>query len=162
MANALLQYAKSSPQYDDVTNAFQQVILATNADAAARSQAKVGLAIALEKQADLTAGTNQSVLIGAALTNCLDVFVGANLRDGEEEALFWKKEAGLQAGASPRSCSNGPGEEGLSAAKGPRSCPGHDARRQHSPLREHRPTRENEVYLSRQSLGRNPVPQEVK
>ena len=55
MANALLQYAKSSQQYDDVTNAFQEVISATNADVAARSQAKVGLAIALEKQAKLAA-----------------------------------------------------------------------------------------------------------
>jgi TolA-binding protein len=98
MANALLQYAKSSQQYDDVTNAFQQVILATNADVAARSQAKVGLAIALEKQADLAAGTNQTALLNAALKNCLDVFIGANLRDGEETALFWWKEAGLQAG----------------------------------------------------------------
>jgi tetratricopeptide (TPR) repeat protein len=98
MANALLQYARSFQQYDDVTNAFQQVILATNANVAARSQAKVGLAIALEKQADLAAGTNQTALLNAALTNCLDVFVGANLRGGEEEALFWRKEAGLQAG----------------------------------------------------------------
>ncbi|HVM51163.1 MAG TPA: tetratricopeptide repeat protein [Candidatus Acidoferrum sp.] len=98
MANALLQYAKSPQQYDDVTNAFQQVILSTNADAAARSMAKVGLSIALEKQADLATGTNQTALLSAALTNCLDVFIGTNLRDGEEAALFWKKEAGLEAG----------------------------------------------------------------
>jgi len=98
MANALLQYAESSQQYDDVTNAFQQVILSTNADVAARSNAKVGLAVALEKQADLAAGSNQTALLKAALTNCLEVFVGANLRDGEESALFWKKKAGVQAG----------------------------------------------------------------
>ena len=98
MANALLQYAKSSQQYDDVTNAFQQVILATNADIAARSQAKVGLAIALEKQADLSAGTNRIALLNMALTNCLDVLVGMNLRDGEQPALFWQEKAGLEAG----------------------------------------------------------------
>jgi len=98
MGDYLFQYAKSTQQYDDVTNAFQKVILATNAPAAARSQAKVGLALALEKQADLAGGTNQTVLLTAALNHCLDVFVGANLRDGEEAALFWKKEAGVQAG----------------------------------------------------------------
>jgi tetratricopeptide (TPR) repeat protein len=98
MANALLQYARSSPQYDDVTNAFAQVLLSTNADLAARSQAQVGLAIALEKQADLALGTNQTALLSAALTHCLDVFVGTNVRDGEQPALFWKKEAGVQAG----------------------------------------------------------------
>jgi TolA-binding protein len=98
MGNALLQYAKSSQQYDDATNAYQQVILATNADVAARSQARVGLAIVLEKQADLAASTNRTALLNQALANCLDVFVGTNLRDGEESALFWRKEAGLQAG----------------------------------------------------------------
>ncbi len=98
-ANALLQWAKSSQQYDDVTNAFQQVILATNADVAARSQARVGLAVVLEKQADQqAAGTNRTALLNLALANCLDVFVGSNLRDGEESALFWRKEAGVQAG----------------------------------------------------------------
>jgi TolA-binding protein len=97
-ANALLQYAKSSQQYDDVTNGFQQVILSTNAEVAARSQAKVGLAITLEKQADLAAGTNQTALLNAALSNCLEVFIGSNLREGEESAAFWRKEAGVQAG----------------------------------------------------------------
>jgi tetratricopeptide (TPR) repeat protein len=97
-ANALLQWAKSPQQYDDVTNAYQQVILSTNADIAARSQAKVGLAIALEKQAEQSAGTNRTALLNQALANCLDVFVGSNLRDGEAPALFWRKEAGLYAG----------------------------------------------------------------
>jgi len=97
-ANALMQWAKSSEQYDDVTKAFHQVILSTNANVAARSQAKVGLAIALEKKADQSAGTNRTDLLNRALASCLDVFVGGNLRDGEEPALFWRKEAGLHAG----------------------------------------------------------------
>jgi tetratricopeptide (TPR) repeat protein len=97
-ANALLQWAKSSQQYDDVTNAFQQVILSTSADIAARSQAKVGLAIVMEKQAEQAAGTNRTALLNRALSSCLDVFVGTDLRDGEEPALFWRKEAGLEAG----------------------------------------------------------------
>jgi outer membrane protein assembly factor BamD (BamD/ComL family) len=97
-ANALLQWAKSSQQYEDVTNAFQQVILATNADIAARSQAKVGLALVLEKQADQAAGTNRTALLNLALANCLGVFVGTDLRDDEEPALFWRKKAGVEAG----------------------------------------------------------------
>ncbi len=97
-ANALMQWAKSSEQYDDVTNAFHQVIVSTNANVAARSQAKIGLAIALEKKAEQSAGINRTDLLNQALANCLDVFVGGNLHDGEEAALFWRKEAGLYAG----------------------------------------------------------------
>ena len=97
-ANALLQWAKSSQLYDDAAKAFQQVIVSTNADIAARSQAKVGLAIVMEKQADLSSGTNQIFLLNLALTNCLDVFTGSILRDGEKPDLFWRKEAGMVAG----------------------------------------------------------------
>ena len=97
-ANALLQWAKSSQLYDDAASAFQQVIAATNADVAARSQARVGLAVTLEKQADQTTGTNRTALLSQALTNCLDVFTGSVLRDHEKPDLFWQKEAGLMAG----------------------------------------------------------------
>ena len=105
-ANALFQYAKSLPQsgdllaaYGDVSNAFQQVILAPNAPVAARSQTKVGLAITLEKLAEQTSATNRTALLTLALTHCLDVFDGNSiLRDNERPDLFWQKEAGLQAG----------------------------------------------------------------
>ena len=93
-----MQWAKSSQLYDDAAKAFQQVIVSTNADIAARSQAKVGLAIVMEKQADLSSGTNQIFLLNLALTNCLDVFTGSILRDGEKPDLFWRKEAGMVAG----------------------------------------------------------------
>ena len=104
-ANALFQWAKSSPQsadpiaaYGNVSNAFEQVILATNAPVAARSQAKVGLAITMERLADLGPATNRTALLALALTNDLDVFDGSTIvRDGEEADLFWRKEAGLQA-----------------------------------------------------------------
>ena len=72
--------------------------MATNADVAARSQAKVGLAIALEKQADLATGTNQTALLNLALNHCLDVLVGTNLRESEQPALFWQEKAALEAG----------------------------------------------------------------
>jgi TolA-binding protein len=105
-ANALFQWAKSSVQsgdpavaYGDVSNAFQQVILATNAPVAARSQAKIGLAIALEKLADQTSATNRTAFLTLALNHCLEVLNGNSiLRDGERPDLFWQKEAGLQAG----------------------------------------------------------------
>jgi len=95
--NALLQWAKSSQLYEDAGTAFRQVILSTNAVIAARCQAKVGLAIVLEMQADQAAGTNRTALLNAALTNCLEVLIGSVLRDGEELDLFWTKEAGLVA-----------------------------------------------------------------
>jgi TolA-binding protein len=96
-ANALLQWAKSSQLYEDATNAFQQVMLSTNANIAARSQAAVGLAFVLEKLAE-NSGTNRTALLNLALTNCLDVLVGSIRREGEESDLFWTKEAGLKAG----------------------------------------------------------------
>jgi TolA-binding protein len=96
-ANALLQWAKSSQQYEEATNAFQQVLVSTNAGIAARSQAAVGLALVLENLAE-NSGTNRAVLLNLALTNCLDVFVGSIRREGEEPDLFWMKEAGLRAG----------------------------------------------------------------
>ena len=96
-ANALLQWAKSSQLYEDATNAFQQVMLSTNANITARSQAAVGLAMVLEKLAE-NSGTNRTALLNLALTNCLDVLVGSIRREGEEPDLFWTKEAGLKAG----------------------------------------------------------------
>jgi molybdenum cofactor cytidylyltransferase len=96
-ANALWQWAKSSQRYEDATNAFQQVMVSTNANIAARSQAAVGLALVLEKLAE-NSGTNRTALLNLALTNCLDVLLGSIRREGEESDLFWTKEAGLKAG----------------------------------------------------------------
>jgi len=87
--------------YDAATNAYAQV-LDTNVQAniSLRSQAQIGIGIALGKKADLAAGDDQTALFRLALENYLEVFdtwTGKNLRDGETADPFWVKEAGLQA-----------------------------------------------------------------
>jgi len=86
--------------YDAATNACAQVINSPYANVSARCQAQIGLGFALEKKADLAAGTNQAALLTLALDNYRDVFetyTGNNLRAGELADLFWVKKAGLQA-----------------------------------------------------------------
>jgi len=83
--------------YDDATNAYAQVISSPLADAAARSQAQMGIGLVFEKRAALTTGQAQTMLLQKALQNYLDVLYGNNLRDGESADSFWVKKAGLQA-----------------------------------------------------------------
>jgi TolA-binding protein len=83
--------------YDDATNAYAQVITSPLADAAARSQAQMGIGLVLEKRAAPAAGQDQTALLQQALQNYLDVLYGKNLRDGESADSFWVKKAGLQA-----------------------------------------------------------------
>ena len=66
-----------------------------------RSQAQIGIGIALEKMAALAAGADQTALLQLALDNYLDVFDSRkNLRDGETADPFWVKKAGLRAAAA--------------------------------------------------------------
>src|SRR5262249_24794926 len=51
-ANCFLQRGLFTQQYDEAIKAFQHLIADSNAHVTARSQAKVGLGIVLEKQAD--------------------------------------------------------------------------------------------------------------
>jgi TolA-binding protein len=97
-AGCLLQWAQVSHEYDSASNAFQQVINAPLADARARSNARVGLAVILEKQAQQKASAEQIQLLQAALKHCLDVIYELDLRPGEKPDPFWQKEAGLMAG----------------------------------------------------------------
>ncbi len=86
--------------YAAATNAYAQVIASPLADISARSQAQIGVGIALEKMAALATGTNQIALFGQALDNYLDVFdtnTGKNLRAGETADPRWVEKAGLQA-----------------------------------------------------------------
>ena len=87
--------------YDAATNAYAQV-LNTNAQAniSLRSQAQVGIGIALEKKAALAAGSAQKALVELAKDNYADVLFIKNLRDGETADSFWVKKAGLQAAAA--------------------------------------------------------------
>ena len=100
MGDCYLQLA-GQPQgahfYDDATNAYAQVINSPLADAAARSQAQMGIGLVLEKRAAQATGPDQTALLQQALQNYLDVLYGKNLRDGEPADPFWLKKAGLQA-----------------------------------------------------------------
>jgi hypothetical protein len=71
---------------------------APQADVAARSEAKVGQAVVLEKWAEQKAGEEGAPLRKQALSNCLDVVYGKVLRDsGERLDPRWTKEAGIEA-----------------------------------------------------------------
>jgi tetratricopeptide (TPR) repeat protein len=99
-ANCYMQWALIKQQADSLTNAisaYQRVIDSAQADVAARSEAKVGQAIALSKWAEQKAGAEQTALLRQALSNCLDVVYGTILRDGEQPDPFMTKKAGMQA-----------------------------------------------------------------
>ena len=83
--------------YDDATNAYAQVINSPQADAAARSQAQIGIGLVFEKRAAQATGGDQTAQLQQALQSYLDVLYGENLRDGESADSFWVKKAGLQA-----------------------------------------------------------------
>ena len=95
IANCNLQLAN----YDDATNDYARVVISTNASVSARSQAQIGIGIALEKMAALAAGTNQTALLGLALDNYVDVLHEENVRGNEIGDPFWVEKAGLQAAA---------------------------------------------------------------
>ena len=79
--------------YDAATNAFAQAFNSPAAGLGARSQAKIGFGIALEKKAALAAGPAQMALWRQALNSYRDVF-DTNL-DGDTND-FWIKKAGMQ------------------------------------------------------------------
>ena len=92
------QLAAQNPRYyESASNAYQQVIDSPYADVTARSQAQVGLAMALEAQAQHLTGEEQNALLKLALGNYLDVVYEKKLREGETRNLFWVKKAGLEA-----------------------------------------------------------------
>jgi TolA-binding protein len=97
-ANAVLQWAQFSQDYEPATNAFRQVLDFPGADVTARSIAKVGLALVIEKQAQSRAGADRDALLAAALNFYLDVLYGKDLREGETQDVFWTRKAGLEAG----------------------------------------------------------------
>jgi hypothetical protein len=83
--------------YESASNAYQQVISSPYANVAARSHAKVGLALVAEKQAEAKSGAEKTALLKLARDNYLDVFHEKSLREGETRDLYWVKKAGLEA-----------------------------------------------------------------
>lgn len=103
-ARAWIEIGKCNLQlaaYDLATNAYSQVVASPFADISARSQAQIGIGIALEKMAALATGVDQTNLLLMALDDnylkVFDTWTGKNLRDGELADEFWVKKAGLQA-----------------------------------------------------------------
>jgi TolA-binding protein len=83
--------------FTDATNAYAQAFESPYAAVFLRSQAQVGMGVALEKMAATLTDTNQAAMLNLALNNYWDVFTRKNLRDGETADDFWVKKAGLQA-----------------------------------------------------------------
>ena len=84
--------------YEQASNAYAQVIASPQADVATRSQAKVGLGIVAEKQAQQKTAGEQTALLALAYNDYNDVFFETILNTGKEKAdPYWTKRAGLEA-----------------------------------------------------------------
>ncbi len=84
--------------YELAAKAYEQVLNLPQASVAARSQAKVGLGLLAEKQAQKAeAGDAKLALLNQALADYLDVMLGNDLVGEERRDLFWVREAGLKA-----------------------------------------------------------------
>ena len=88
-ANCYLQWALAKQQYDSLTNAldaYQRAFNSPQADAAIRSQARLGEAITLGKWAAQKSGDARAAMLKQALSNCLDVVYGTStiLHDHEQ------------------------------------------------------------------------------
>jgi tetratricopeptide (TPR) repeat protein len=86
--------------YTLAVNEYNKVMTNSIADVSTRSHAEVGLANALEKQADQQPAAEQKPLLERALNHCLNVVYKRNVRveRGELADPFWVKRAGLRAG----------------------------------------------------------------
>jgi TolA-binding protein len=98
-AKCYKEWALARQQFDSLTNAlnaYEQILHSPQADVAARSEAKVGQAIVLEKWASQKTDKERAALLEQALNHCLDVVYGKILRDDEKLHELWTKEAGLK------------------------------------------------------------------
>ncbi len=83
--------------YAAASNAYSQVLVCSNAAAAARYQARLGLATVAERLSDQKTGDEQIQLLTVALNYCTDV-ITENLDNEAERDPFSAKEAILKAG----------------------------------------------------------------
>jgi hypothetical protein len=98
IGDCYLQLAALDPKYyDAAAQAYQQVMDGVNAGISARSQAEVGLAIVLDKQAGQRSDPDQTQQRKRALDHHLNVVYERNLRGDEQPVPFWVKKAGLEA-----------------------------------------------------------------
>jgi TolA-binding protein len=99
-AEALVQLAQVSGNnnyYTNALNAYGQIITNAAADVVLRSMAKVGLAMALQMQAEQKTGAEQTELLKQALNQCLDVARGTFLGADEKANPDWTVMAGDKA-----------------------------------------------------------------
>jgi len=96
-ANCLLQWGQYTKEYDSASNAFFQVIQAPQAGPTARSIAKIGMGIVLEKKAEQAAPEDKVAWIKLARDQYLDVFYGKLLREHETADPFWTSKGGWEA-----------------------------------------------------------------
>jgi TolA-binding protein len=96
-ASCYLQWAQAPFQLTNAVDAFQKVLEAPAADVTAKSIAKVGIGVVLERQAGQSPASEQPLLLQRALDHYLDVLSRADLKEGERPDLFWIKESGLKA-----------------------------------------------------------------
>ena len=99
IGDCYLQLAVLDPaKYEQASNAYAQVVASPQADVATRSQAKVGMGIVAEKQAQQKASDEQTSLLALAFNDYNDVFFEANLNSSKEKAdPYWTKRAGMEA-----------------------------------------------------------------
>jgi TolA-binding protein len=96
-AKCLLQLATSGAGLTNAAEAFKAVLTnSVYADGTAKSIARVGLGVVLEKQGAVVTGSEQTALRGEALDQYLRVLYGLDLKqaDGDE---YWTKVAGNEA-----------------------------------------------------------------
>jgi tetratricopeptide (TPR) repeat protein len=99
IADCYLQWAaQDTNKFLAAANEYRLILASPLAEVPARSQAEVGLAIILEKQARQRPLPEQRRLLDQALQHCLNVFHGKHVRKNERPDQFWFKEAGLMAG----------------------------------------------------------------
>jgi len=98
IGDCYLQMAAIEPKYYGIaSNAYWQAFSAPHASVAVRSQAKVGLGAAAEKQAQKRASAQPDPLFELALNDYLDVLFGNDLLAGEQPDTFWTRKAGMEA-----------------------------------------------------------------
>ena len=98
VGNCCLQLAATDASYySSASNAYQMSFNIPAASVATRSQSKVGLAIVLEKQAQLLSNGGQAGLLKEARELDLDVYFGKDLVDGEAADVHWRRKAGSDA-----------------------------------------------------------------
>lgn len=101
LGNCYLQLAATDASYySGASNAYQMSFSVSQSSVATRSQSKVGLAIVLEKQAQLARNGERAILLREARELNLDVYFsnsGKHLKEGEVADAFWRKKAGGEA-----------------------------------------------------------------